>query len=68
LALLVLAGCNLLLLDEPLNHLDIDGKEHFEQALDAYEGTVIVVSHDRMFVESYAERLLIVQDGQIREA
>ncbi|NJM06290.1 ABC-F family ATP-binding cassette domain-containing protein [Candidatus Gracilibacteria bacterium] len=56
LAVLVLRGCNLLLLDEPLNHLDIGAREHFEAALQAYEGTVIVVSHDRAFVESFAER------------
>ncbi|GAB4200884.1 MAG: ABC-F family ATP-binding cassette domain-containing protein [Roseiflexaceae bacterium] len=68
LARLVLRGCNLLLLDEPLNHLDIEGREHFEQALDAFEGTVIVVSHDRAFVDSFADRLLEVRDGQVREA
>ncbi|MFV9505065.1 MAG: ABC-F family ATP-binding cassette domain-containing protein [Oscillochloridaceae bacterium umkhey_bin13] len=47
LALLVLQGCNLLLLDEPLNHLDLAAREQFEQALDAFDGTVLVVSHDR---------------------
>lgn len=56
LALLVLQGCNLLLLDEPLNHLDIDAREHFEASLDAFAGTVLVVSHDRAFIDSYAER------------
>ncbi|HEU4326656.1 MAG TPA: ABC-F family ATP-binding cassette domain-containing protein [Roseiflexaceae bacterium] len=68
LARLVLRGCNLLLLDEPLNHLDIEGREHFEQALDAFEGTVIVVSHDRAFVDSFADRLIEVRGGQAREA
>jgi ATP-binding cassette subfamily F protein 3 len=58
LALLVLQGCNMLLLDEPLNHLDIEAREHFEQALEAFEGTVIVVAHDRAFIESYAERVV----------
>jgi ATP-binding cassette subfamily F protein 3 len=67
LARLVLRGCNLLLLDEPLNHLDIEGREHFEAALAAFTGTVIVVSHDRAFVHSYAERLLDVRDGRVRE-
>jgi ATP-binding cassette subfamily F protein 3 len=62
LALLVLQGCNLLLLDEPLNHLDIEAREHFEQALQAFEGSVVVVAHDRAFIESYAER--VVELGQ----
>ncbi len=60
LALLVLRGCNLLLLDEPLNHLDIDGREHFTDALDAFEGTVIAVSHDRAFVADWAERVVTI--------
>jgi ATP-binding cassette, subfamily F, member 3 len=67
LALLVLRGCNLLLLDEPLNHLDIDGREHFEAALDAFEGTVVAVSHDRAFVRHFAERVLLVENGRVRE-
>ncbi len=66
LALLVLRGCNLLLLDEPLNHLDIDGREHFEAALDAFEGTVIVVAHDRAFLHDYPERVIEVKEGSLR--
>jgi ATP-binding cassette subfamily F protein 3 len=66
LALLVLRGCNLLLLDEPLNHLDIEGREHFEAALDAFEGTVIAVAHDRAFLRSFAERVVEVRDGAAR--
>jgi len=66
LALLVLRGCNLLLLDEPLNHLDIEGREHFEQALDAFEGTVIAVAHDRAFLRNFAERVIEVRDGRAR--
>jgi ATP-binding cassette, subfamily F, member 3 len=65
LALLVLRGCNFLLLDEPLNHLDIEGREHFEAALDAFEGTVITVSHDRAFLRSFAERAVEVRDGRV---
>jgi ATP-binding cassette subfamily F protein 3 len=61
LALLVLRGCNLLLLDEPLNHLDIEGREHFEQALEAFEGTVIAVAHDRAFLRHFAERVVEVR-------
>lgn len=64
LALLVLRGCNLLLLDEPLNHLDIDGREHFEAALDAFEGAVIVVAHDRAFLQEYPDRVVEVRNGQ----
>jgi ATP-binding cassette subfamily F protein 3 len=66
LALLVLRGCNLLLLDEPLNHLDIEGREHFEQALEAFEGTVIAVAHDRAFLRSFARRVVEVRNGRIR--
>ena len=65
LALLVLRGCNLLLLDEPLNHLDIDGRAHFEEALEAFEGTVIAVAHDRAFLRSYPDRLLEVRDRHV---
>ncbi|MBA3945286.1 MAG: ABC-F family ATP-binding cassette domain-containing protein [Herpetosiphonaceae bacterium] len=66
LAVLVLRGCNLLLLDEPLNHLDIESREHFEDALNAFEGTVIAVAHDRAFLRSFAERVVEVRDGQAR--
>jgi len=66
LALLVLRGCNVLLLDEPLNHLDIEGREHFEAALDAFEGTVLAVSHDRAFLRSFAERVIEVRAGRVR--
>jgi len=66
LALLVLGGCNLLLLDEPLNHLDIEGREHFEHALDAFQGTVIAVAHDRAFLQAYPERIIEVRDGNVR--
>ncbi|HYP40613.1 MAG TPA: ABC-F family ATP-binding cassette domain-containing protein [Chloroflexia bacterium] len=65
LALLVLRGCNLLLLDEPLNHLDIDGREHFEEALEAFEGTVIVVAHDRTFLHAYPDRMIEVRAGKL---
>ncbi|MBX6342819.1 MAG: ABC-F family ATP-binding cassette domain-containing protein, partial [Thermomicrobiaceae bacterium] len=66
LALLMLRGCNLLLLDEPLNHLDIEGREHFAEALRAFEGTVIAVAHDRAFLRAFAERVVEVRDGWAR--
>lgn len=66
LARLVLQGCNLLLLDEPINHLDVESREHFEAALAAFEGTVIVVAHDRAFLRSFARRVLDVRDGSVR--
>jgi ATP-binding cassette subfamily F protein 3 len=66
LALLVLRGCNLLLLDEPLNHLDLDGRAHFEEALEAFEGTVIAVAHDRAFLHAYPDRVIEVRDGRVR--
>ena len=67
LALLVLGGANLLLLDEPLNHLDIDSRERFERSLANYTGTLIMVSHDRVAIERLATRTLVVADGLVRE-
>jgi ATP-binding cassette, subfamily F, member 3 len=66
LALLVLKGCNLLLLDEPINHLDIPSRERFEQALDDFEGTILTVIHDRYFVERFATSIWALVDGTIR--
>jgi ATP-binding cassette subfamily F protein 3 len=68
LAVLVVRGCNLLLLDEPLNHLDVDAREHFEAALEAFGGTVIVVSHDRAFIRSFTRRVLEVGNGRVAAA
>ena len=66
LAKLVAAGCNLLLLDEPINHLDIPSRERFEQGLAAFEGTVLAVVHDRYFIERFATGLWSVEAGTIR--
>jgi ATP-binding cassette subfamily F protein 3 len=66
LAKLVAAGCNLLLLDEPINHLDIPSRERFEQGLSAFEGTVLAVVHDRYFIERFATRLWSVEGGTLR--
>jgi ATP-binding cassette subfamily F protein 3 len=54
---------HLLLLDEPTNHLDIDAREALVQALNAYEGAVVIVSHDPTMVERVADRLWLVNDG-----
>jgi len=67
LALLVLRGTNLLLLDEPLNHLDISARENFERALGQFEGTTIIVLHDRYAVSRLANRVLEVRDGAVTE-
>lgn len=66
LAVLVAQGCNLLLLDEPINHLDIPSRERFEQAMRAYEGTVVAVVHDRFFVERFSTALWVVERGSVR--
>ena len=58
---------NLLILDEPTNHMDIASREWIEAALDDYEGTLIFVSHDRYFVEQFATRIWELQDGSIRD-
>jgi ATP-binding cassette subfamily F protein 3 len=66
LARLVLGGANLLLLDEPTNHLDIPSREAFEAALDAYEGAMLAVTHDRYFIERFAQRVIAIEDGRLR--
>jgi ATP-binding cassette subfamily F protein 3 len=67
LALVVLSGANFLLLDEPTNNLDIASAEVLEQALEDFEGTVLVISHDRYFLDRTVERLLVIEDGQLVE-
>ncbi len=66
LAKLVAMGCNLLLLDEPINHLDIPSRAAFERALDAFSGTVIAAVHDRYFVQRFATRLWVPEGGTVR--
>jgi len=61
LALLVSRGCTFLLLDEPLNHLDIPSRARFEQALENFEGTVLAVVHDRYFIERFASDIWLVE-------
>jgi ATPase subunit of ABC transporter with duplicated ATPase domains len=62
LALLVAQGCNLLLLDEPINHLDIPARTRFEQALSVFDGTVLAVVHDRFFIVGFASEIWEVKD------
>ena len=66
LAKLVAQGCNLLILDEPINHLDIPSREQFERGLSHYGGTVLAVVHDRYFIERFATRLWGIHDQVIR--
>ncbi|MDE6184107.1 MAG: ATP-binding cassette domain-containing protein, partial [Lachnospiraceae bacterium] len=65
LAKLMLSESNFLILDEPTNHLDITSKEILEDALNAYEGTVLYVSHDRYFINRTALRILDLSDGRL---
>ena len=65
LARLVAEGANLLVLDEPLNHLDIASREHFEAALGAFPGTVLAVSHDRAFVQRFATVVWSLANGRL---
>jgi ATP-binding cassette subfamily F protein 3 len=67
LALLVLEGCNLLLLDEPLNHLDITSREQFERALSEFDGTLLIVLHDEFAAERIGNRFLRVTGGRVIE-
>jgi len=66
LGVLVLRGCNLLLLDEPINHLDIPSRENFERALATYEGTVMAVVHDRYFIEHFSTGVWAIEQQTIR--
>jgi ATP-binding cassette subfamily F protein 3 len=67
LALLVLSDANCLLLDEPTNNLDIASAEVLESALDDFEGTVLVISHDRYFLDRTVNRLVELDDGRLTE-
>ena len=65
LARLVLSGVNFLMLDEPLNHLDIPSREQFEEALENFNGTVLAVVHDRYFVRRFAERIWALEGERL---
>ena len=58
---------NLLILDEPTNHLDIASREWIEAAIEEFEGVLLFVSHDRYFIEKFAERIWLLEDNKIRD-
>jgi ATP-binding cassette subfamily F protein 3 len=62
----VATGCNFLMLDEPINHLDIPSRTKFEQAMQAFEGTVLAVVHDRYFIRGFATRIWAIRGGTLR--
>jgi ATP-binding cassette subfamily F protein 3 len=65
LACLVANGCNFLILDEPVNHLDIPSRTNFEEALSQFDGTVLAVVHDRFFIQGFATQVWEVRDQRI---
>jgi ATP-binding cassette subfamily F protein 3 len=67
LAALVLGGANLLLLDEPTNHLDIPSREALEAALEAYDGAMLSITHDRYFIERFSDSIMSLEGGVLRE-
>ena len=64
LAKLIYSRVNVLVLDEPTNHLDIPSREALEEALDAYEGTIVTISHDRYFLDRVATQILALDDEE----
>jgi ATP-binding cassette subfamily F protein 3 len=67
LAMMMLSGANLLLFDEPTNHLDVESIEALEDAIEAFGGTVLVVSHDRALLRGLTTRVWVLAHGRIRE-
>jgi ATP-binding cassette, subfamily F, member 3 len=66
LAILVSSGANVLILDEPTNHLDLDAREALEDALSAFDGAVLLVSHDRALLDAVGTRTIALEDGRLR--
>jgi len=67
LAMMMLSGANLLVFDEPTNHLDVESIEALEDAIDAYDGTVLLVSHDRVLLRALTTRVWILHEGRITD-
>jgi ATP-binding cassette subfamily F protein 3 len=67
LALLVAQGCTFLLLDEPINHLDIPSRARFEEALKQFNGSILAVVHDRYFIERFASDMWTVKEGKVEK-
>ena len=67
LAMICLAGSNVLVLDEPTNHLDLPSKEVLQQALSEYEGTLIIVSHDRYLLDRVPNRIFAIENGKLMQ-
>ena len=67
LCMLMDAKINLLILDEPTNHLDIQSREWIEEAVEEYEGNLLFVSHDRYFIDRFATRIWMLEDGHITD-
>ncbi|MEA2283268.1 MAG: ATP-binding cassette, subfamily er 3 [Solirubrobacteraceae bacterium] len=66
LAILVQSGANVLILDEPTNHLDLESREALEAALQLYEGSLLLISHDRALLDAVGSRTIAVEDGSLR--
>ena len=66
LAKIIYRGGNVMLLDEPTNHLDVYTREALEEALERFTGALIVVSHDRYFIDRVVEHMILVEDGARR--
>ena len=64
---LFLQGDNFLILDEPTNHLDIPTREIVEEALQQFEGTCFIISHDRYFLDQVSTKTIVLDDGKITE-
>lgn len=64
---LILSKANFLLLDEPTNHLDIDSKEVLEESLESYTGTIFTISHDRYFLNTVVDKILVLGENGITE-